>query len=151
MGTLHFASRLQAAQTRIFMKSNRPQFDDAVLALAAKLFDFARKGDTESLSAYIAAGAPANLTNEQGDSLLMLAAYHGHADTVQALIIQGADPNRVNDRGQSPLAGAVFKGSREVVLALLEGGADAGYGKPSARDMAASLERTEILALLDRQ
>src|SRR5699024_9900387 len=45
---------------------------------------------------------PQNLTNDSGDTLLMLAAYHGHADTVRALLTRGADPNRLNDRGQSP-------------------------------------------------
>lgn len=130
--------------------SNRAT-EDAVVALAAKLFNFARQGETESLSAYIASGAPANLTNDKGDSLLMLAAYHGHAETVRALLIQGADPNRVNDRGQSPLAGAVFKGYREVIEALMEGGADAGYGKPSARDTATMLGRAELLSLLERK
>lgn len=53
---------------------------------------------------------PANLTNDRGDSLLMLAAYHGHAEAVTALVGRGADPDRANDRGQTPLAGAVFKG-----------------------------------------
>lgn len=132
------------------MQPPKPGVDDAVIALATKLFNFARQGDTEALTAYIASGAPANLTNDKGDSLLMLAAYHGHAETVRTLLIQGADPNRVNDRGQSPLAGAVFKGYREVVEALVAGGADAGYGKPSARDTATMLGKSELLPLLER-
>lgn len=133
------------------MQPSKPSVDDAVIALASKLFNFARQGDTAALTAYIASGAPANLTNDKGDSLLMLAAYHGHAETVRTLLIQGADPNRVNDRGQSPLAGAVFKGYREVVEVLVAGGADAGYGKPSARDTATMLGREELLPLLERK
>jgi len=132
------------------MQPPKPGSDDAVIALATKLFNFARQGDTEALTAYIAAGAPANLTNDKGDSLLMLAAYHGHAETVRTLLIQGADPNRVNDRGQSPLAGAVFKGYREVVEILVAGGADPGYGRPSAFDTATMLGKTELLPLLER-
>lgn len=84
--------------------------DPEVVELATKVFDLARRGETETLAAYVDAGVPANLTNDRGDSLLMLAAYHGHAEAVTALVGRGADPDRANDRGQTPLAGAVFKG-----------------------------------------
>ncbi|MFC5906854.1 ankyrin repeat domain-containing protein [Streptacidiphilus monticola] len=121
--------------------------DDAeVLALAAKLFDLARDGDAAGLAAYVDAGAPADLANERGDTLLMLAAYHGHADAVRALIERGADPNRANDHGQTPLAGAVFKGVTEVVDALLAGGADPAAGAPSALEAARMFGRAELLA-----
>lgn len=85
--------------------------DPEVVELATKVFDLARSGESDALAAYVDAGVPANLTNDRGDSLLMLAAYHGHASAVAALAGRGADPDRANDRGQTPLAGAVFKGS----------------------------------------
>lgn len=86
--------------------------DPAVVELASKVFDLARGGDADALAAYVDAGVPANLTNDRGDTLLMLAAYHGHAPAVTALAARGADPDRANDRGQTPLAGAVFKGRK---------------------------------------
>ncbi len=89
-----------------------------------------------------------NLANHKGDSLLMLAAYHGHADTVAALLARGADPNRVNDRGQTPLAGAIFKDEADVVSALVAGGADPDAGQPSATATAQLFERADLLALL---
>lgn len=101
--------------------------------LANWLFDRARQGETERLAAYIDAGAPANLTDAEGNTLLMLAAYHGHAATVRELLARGADPDALNDRGQSPLAGAVFKQEADVIAALLEAGADVDAGTPSAR------------------
>lgn len=101
-----------------------PAHDPEVLQLAARVFDPARQGDTAKLAAYIDAGVPANLADDRGDSLLMLAACHGHADPVRALLQRGAEADRANDRGQTPRAGAVFKGEREVVAALVEGGAD---------------------------
>ncbi|WP_040284443.1 ankyrin repeat domain-containing protein [Tessaracoccus massiliensis] len=101
--------------------------------LANWLFDRARQGETERLAAYIDAGAPANLTDAEGNTLLMLAAYHGHAATVRELLARGADPDALNDRGQSPLAGAVFKQEADVIAALLEAGADVDAGAPSAR------------------
>lgn len=122
--------------------------DDETLALAHKLFDAARQGDSSLLAGYLAAGAPATLTNEAGDTLLMLAAYHGHADTVRLILQHGGDANSANDRGQTPLAGAVFKGYTEVAQALLEAGADPDAGTPSARAAAQMFERKDILALL---
>ena len=122
--------------------------DDETLALAHKLFDAARQGDSGLLAGYLAAGAPATLTNEAGDTLLMLAAYHGHADTVRLILQHGGDANSANDRGQTPRAGAVFKGYTEVAQALLEAGADPDAGTPSARNAAQMFERQDILALL---
>ncbi|ERI37803.2 ankyrin [Arthrobacter sp. AK-YN10] len=118
------------------------------MALAHTLFDAAREGNSALLRGYLDAGAPATLTNAAGDSLLMLAAYHGHEETVQLLVHHGADVNSANDRGQTPLAGAVFKGYTGVARALLDAGADPDSGTPSARDAAKMFARTEILELL---
>lgn len=123
----------------------RPGADEEMLELAGRLFDAARAGDTELLRTYVSAGVPATLTNAAGDSLLMLAAYHGHAETTALLIELGADVNTLNDRGQSPLAGAVFKGYADVVRVLAEAGADPDAGNPSARATAAYFQRTELL------
>ena len=79
------------------------------IELAGRLFDLARTGEKATLQTYITAGTPINLTNNKGDTFIMLAAYHGHTDTVRMLCELGGDVNRVNDRGQTPLAGAVFK------------------------------------------
>ncbi|MEU0164541.1 ankyrin repeat domain-containing protein [Streptomyces iakyrus] len=121
--------------------------DPEVVELATKIFDLARRGQTEALVAYVDAGVPANLTNDRGDSLVMLAAYHGHSDAVRALLERGAEADRVNDRGQTPLAGAVFKGETDVIKALLEGGADPSIGTPSAVDTARMFGRTQLLEL----
>ncbi|GAA4792920.1 ankyrin repeat domain-containing protein [Streptomyces ziwulingensis] len=125
--------------------------DPEVVELATKIFDLARQGRTEPLVAYVDAGVPADLTNDRGDSLVMLAAYHGHPDAVRALLARGADADRINDRGQTPLAGAVFKGETEVIEALLEAGANPAAGTPSAVDTARMFERTELLKLFGAQ
>jgi uncharacterized protein len=117
--------------------------DDELIEFATRLFGLARAGQTEQLAAYLDAGVDANLANQKGDTLVMLAAYHGHAETVRALLERGADPDRVNDRGQTPLAGAVFKGEDEVVRALAAGGAD-----PRAVATARMFERADLLELL---
>ncbi|MGW1128681.1 MULTISPECIES: ankyrin repeat domain-containing protein [unclassified Streptomyces] len=121
--------------------------DPEVVELASKVFDLARAGDADALAAYVDAGVPANLTNDRGDSLLMLAAYHGHAAAVTALAARGADPGRANDRGQTPLAGAVFKGEEAVIRALLDAGADPAAGTPSAVDTARMFGKDDLLEL----
>lgn len=103
--------------------------DPEVIELATKVFDLARQGETEALAAYIDAGVPANLTNDRGDTLVMLAAYHGHAPAVEALLTRGAEPDRANDRGQTPLAGAVFKSEDAVIRVLLVSGPTRRQGR----------------------
>jgi len=99
-------------------QDNTPVDDPALIELATRLFDMARAGDTATLAAYLDAGVPVNLSNDKGDTLVMLAAYHGHAGTVSAPPSRGADPDRPNDRGQTPLAGAAFKGEDAEVRAF---------------------------------
>jgi hypothetical protein len=124
-----------------------PDFE--VLQLAAKVFNLARHGDTGTLAAYVDAGVPANLSNDKGDTLVMLAAYHGHPQTVSALLARGADPGRRNDRGQTPLAGAVFKGERAVIEVLLDAGGDPTAGTPSAVDTARMFGLDDLVALFE--
>jgi ankyrin repeat protein len=124
--------------------------DAETIAFAHRMFDLARDGATAELSAHVAAGLPANLTNDKGDTLLILAAYHNHADTVTALLSHGADPARVNDRGQTALAAAVFRQSAPIVTTLLAAGASPGDGRPSADETAAFFGLSEMSELLHR-
>ncbi|GAA5907700.1 hypothetical protein JCM8208_005495 [Rhodotorula glutinis] len=120
------------------------QIPPEALQYALQFFTACRQGSIETLQAPLEAGLPANLTNENGDTLLMLAAYHGHAPIVRLLLSHGADPNRLNDKGQSPLAGAVYKNERDVVDALLEGGADPHLGQPTAAETARMFKNDEL-------
>ena len=123
--------------------------DPGVIELAGRVFDLARAGSTEELAAYVDAGVPVNLTNDKGDTLLILAVYHGHPATVGALLDRGADHSRANDRGQTALAAAVFRQSADTVTRLLAAGADPDAGGPSARATAAFFELPEMTGLLD--
>ena len=106
---------------------------------------FAREGMTEELTGFLDHGLPVDVRDLEGNTTLMLAAYHGHAATVQALLDRGADVDLRNKRDQAPLAGALFKGEDEVVRLLVAGGADLDAGTPSARDTAAMFERLDLL------
>jgi len=86
--------------------------------------DFARRGQTTLLASMLRAGLPVNLADGKGNSLLMLASYHGHAETSRLLLEFDADVDRRNDRGQTPLGGVAFKGDEDIVTLLLDYGAD---------------------------
>ena len=122
----------------------RPTLEPEVLDLASRLFDGARRGDAAMLAVYIDAGVPVNLTNTNGDTLVMLAAYHGHEAAVAALIARGADVDRHNKRGQTPLAGAVFKNDTTIIDLLLRADADPRAGSPSALETARFFKREEL-------
>lgn len=124
------------------MTEPSPEETARILAAAR---DFAREGMTTELVAFLDRGVPVDLVDEAGNSLLMLAAYHGHAETVAALLERGADPDRLNERHQSPLAGALFKGEDEVVRLLRAAGADLDRGAPTARATAAMFGTEHLL------
>lgn len=119
-----------------------PEQTERVVALA---MDLAREGGTEQLAEFVAHGLPVDVRDASGNTLLMLAAYHGHADTVRALLGLGADPDLRNDRDQAPIAGALFKGADGVVTVLREAGADLDSGTPTARAAAAMFGRAHLL------
>ena len=124
------------------------ELDAETLEFAHRMFDLARDGATTELAGYVDAGLPVNLTNERGDSLLILAAYHAHPETVAALLDRGADHARTNDRGQTALAAAVFRKNATAVRALLDAGADPDGGNPSAVETAQFFDLPEMLTLL---
>lgn len=125
--------------------SNANPADAATADNAAVCADLARDGDTEALLDRLDRGMPVDTADSCGNTLLMLASYHGHAAVVSALLERGADVNRLNDRGQSPLAGAVFKGEDTIVWLLLEAGADVNAGSPSAAAAAELFGRGDLL------
>jgi len=121
----------------------------SVLGLSQRLFDLARAGDLDQLGQYLLAGVQPNLTNDEGDSLLIIASYHGHEPLVRLLLEHGAHPEMPNAKGQTPLAGVTFKGHVSIARVLVEAGARADVGAPSALEMARMFERTELIELFD--
>jgi ankyrin repeat protein len=124
--------------------------DPHELEFLQQAFELARNGDVARLVALVDAGLPVNLTNSQGDTLLILAAYHDHVDLVSALLAADADTARINDRGQTALAAAVFRRSEAAVGALLRSGADPALGERSAYRIATFFDLPDMLALLRR-
>lgn len=102
---------------------DKPELDDETLAFAGRVFQYARMGHAEELAELLGQGLPANLRNDKGDSLLMLAAYNGQPEATRVILEHGGDPELSNDRGQTPLAGAAFKGEIAIARLLLAHGA----------------------------
>jgi ankyrin repeat protein len=127
-----------------------PMFDADTLRFLQQVFQWVRAGDSAALASVLAAGLPPRLRNAQGDSLLILAAYHGHPGVARLLLEAGADPEVVNDRGQTALGAAAFRGNKEVLRLLLDHGArpDSPPGGRTAFFIAAMFNRVEMMEIL---
>ncbi|MGW1816753.1 ankyrin repeat domain-containing protein [Streptomyces sp. NPDC002125] len=123
----------------------QPLSEEQTGRLVAIVMDLAREGRSEELLEFFDHGLPVDVQDPDGNTALMLAAYHGQAETVRALIGRGADVDLRNGRDQSPVAGALFKGEDTVVKALVAAGADLDAGTPSGRAAAEMFGRTALL------
>ncbi len=112
--------------------------------------DLARNGDAAGLGALLKGGLAVDARDAKGNTLLMLASYHGRAEVVKLLLKSGATVDLRNDKGQTPLGGVAFKGYVEIATLLLDAGADpvADQGGSTPADFATLAGKTEILALL---
>jgi len=131
--------------------SPRPELDADTLERVHALFALVRAGDADTLARLLHMGLVPNLRDAKGDSLLMLAAYHGHIHAVRLLLQHGADPELANDRGQTPLAAVAFKGDLELARTLLDHGARVDTypeGGRTALMLAAMFDRVEVIDLL---
>ena len=122
------------------------EIPEDVHEFATVLFSMARSGELQLLD-YVDRGVDVDLSNQDGNSFLMLAAYAGHAELVRGLIERGADVNALNARGQSIVAGTVFRGEETIVRMLIDAHADPDAGHPSARETAMMFERSALLDL----
>ncbi|MCJ1357619.1 MAG: hypothetical protein MMC33_007615 [Icmadophila ericetorum] len=144
------SSNLTDPSTSTASGSSASSLPPEALAFASRLYDAARQGQLPIFEQALAAGLPPNMTNDKGDTLLMLSSYHGHAPLVSLLLQHGADPNRLNDKQQSPLAGAVYKNEMAVMEALLAGSADPTLGRPSAIEAAGVFGRADLVERFQR-
>ena len=112
--------------------------------------DLARNGDAVGLAAMIKDGLAVDARDAKGNTLLMLASYHGRTEVVKLLLKARATVDLRNDKGQTPLGGVAFKGYVEIATLLLDAGADplADQGGSTPADFATLAGKAEILALL---
>jgi ankyrin repeat protein len=97
--------------------------------MGAQLVEAVKAGNVAEVKRMLLAGADVNSRDEEGSTLLMLAASVGNLGMVAALIESGADVNVQNERGWSALSRSVFnaeqnRGFADVAQALIDAGAN---------------------------
>ena len=123
--------------------------------MSSELFDAVQAGDLDNMRTLLQSGAEINASDDEGTTVLMLAAGNGHLELVAALIEAGAEINAVDSRGWTALMRAIYnydlnRGFPEVVRHLIEAGAEfeteiaygtrplmlaAGYGEAGVVDV----------------
>lgn len=97
--------------------------------MSFELFAAVLAGDVAKTSALLKAGADCNTSNEEGATLLMLAAGAGHQAMVEMLLKAGATVDATDPRGWTALFKALFnyeqnRGFPDVVETLIDAGAN---------------------------
>ena len=69
-------------------------------------------------------GADVNITNINGDTALILAAYSGHIYICEKLVTYGANTNAKEKHGISALIWAAYFGHKEICELLITNGTD---------------------------
>lgn len=83
------------------------------------VFNAVREGDLKKVKTLIESGCDVNIQDEDGMTLLILAASLGHSKIVKFLINSGADVNQINKNAQTvdehdPLSAAIFNDHKEI-------------------------------------
>ena len=106
------------------------------------------------LEALLSLGMSPDACDEEGNTVLHVAALQGSASLAAVLLRRGVSLSRENRRGESPLHGAVLSGSEELVRLLIDGGADVNCkdnrGKTPLHLASAASSRELMLLLLAR-
>ena len=82
------------------------------------LFQAVKDINIEATKQAIADGADVNAKDQNGRTLLQLAALKGHKEVVELLIAEGADVNAKTNSGWTPLAVAAVRGQEVVELLI---------------------------------
>jgi uncharacterized protein len=131
----------------------------SVIALTANLsnaqqmnvFDAARNNQLETLQQYILQKGNIDTVNNNGYSLLILAAYNDNLKVVDYLIQHNANLSIQDANGNTALMAACFKGYMEISKTLLVNGASPNqlnYNQANALFFAATFGHVEIVKLL---
>lgn len=99
-------------------------------AVSRGFLAYARAGDVQKVQMAIEEGVDLNVTDEEGNTALMLAAGPGHDEVVELLLSSGADIEARNRAGETALMRA---NSDKVVRRLLLNGANVGARNSEAK------------------
>ena len=108
-------------------------------------------GDVAAIQRLVAAGHSPHKQNEDGDTVLILAARAGQAAAVKALIAAGADTELTDRSGFTALMAAALQGHTDVAKELIKGGAKVDTVEPNgwtALHQAARYGHTPVIQVL---
>src|SRR6478736_3037977 len=103
---------------------------DRAETLGGRLLIASGEGNDTAVRQLLTTGAPANVTNERGETALMMAARNGDLGILQALLSRGADGSMRDSQGKTAIEWAEPSPTAKYVLAFL---ADHGVSKDAAR------------------
>jgi uncharacterized protein len=97
--------------------------------MSSELFDAILAGNLKSAKAQLQNGADCNASNDEGVTVLMLAAGNGQLELVEALLEAGADVNATDVRGWTALMKAIYNydmdvGFPEIIRTLIQAGSE---------------------------
>ncbi len=129
-------------------------FAFTVWGATSPIADVAMKGDMDALRALVKQHPnDVNVTQPDGGTALLWAAYWNDDAAVQALIAAGANVNAANRYGVTPLSQASINGNAQMVEVLLKAGADANTfqqeGQTALMTAAKAGNADAVKALLD--
>jgi len=104
--------------------------------------------NTTDIAKLLARGADPNTPDEQGNTLLMVAAGHKNADLVDLLMNAGAKLNLRNRRGETAIMLASYRGFGDIVEKLYIKGAEINHPGWNPLIYAASGGHESIIRLL---
>jgi ankyrin repeat protein len=103
------------------------------------------RGDEDSVSRLLAAGADVKIKDARGNSPFMIAAAGARIEIADLLLAKGADPNEADQHGITPLSAAATMGGEEALRYLVKAGANVNkvtqleYGGSTALTTAAAV------------
>lgn len=131
-----------------------PQDPSGLLPAQQQALQWAAAGRWDDVLALIRSqGVQPDFRDEQGRTLLTLAARQGQLSAVRGLLAQGAHPDRIGSQGRTPLGIAAWHGHELVVRELLFVGGD--VNRVDARGqtplhLAAQTAQLRVMALLKK-
>ena len=129
-------------------------FAFTVWGATSPIADVAMKGDMDAVRSLVKQHPnDVNVTQPDGGTALLWAAYWNDDAAVEALIAAGANVNAANRYGVTPLSQACINGNAQMVEALLKAGADANTfqheGQTALMTAAKAGNADAVKALLD--
>lgn len=111
----------------------------------------AANGKSECLSYLYSCSHPStiNYSSDEGDTPLIMAAYHNHAKVVRLLLGWGCDPSAPSKKGLTAIMCAARKGNLEIVQMLLDAGAEISVNPETGISaLSEAIQRSKLEAAL---